>query len=331
MSIRRIIALVAVIALAAAPAGPGVAEAAEVLKLSHTTNETHPWHKGALRFAAAAKEKSGGALEVTVFPNNQLGQEREALELIKSGTIQIGIQTVGSTSNLVPSMNLFNLPFLFRTEEEARKFAAGSLGTKLMATCDRAGYRCLALHSSFFRYPMNSKRPLREVSDFNGIKMRTMPVPAHVDTYRALGASPTPVAFGDLYNALAFGTVDGNENAIVTLEGLKMYEVQKFLSLVPVFPTTGLILVSKRTWDRLSPAHRTALEEAARSAAETIDRAYVEDEKRSLEILKAKGIQVNKVRDLTEFAKAVQPIYDKYVPTLPKEAQEVVQELVKGR
>lgn len=331
MGIRSRIALVAVLAVAGALAGVRGAEAAEILKLSHPTNETHPWHKGAVRFAAVVKEKSGGALEVTVFPNAQLGQERESLELIKSGAIQLGIHTTGSTSNVVPSMNFFNLPFLFRSEEDARKFSSGPLGAKLMATCDRSGYQCLVLHSSFFRYPMNSKRPLRDVADFNGLKMRTMPIPSHVETYRSLGASPTPVAFGDLYNALAFGTVDGNENAIVTLEGLKMYEVQKYLSLVPVFPTTGVILVSKRTWDRLTPAHRTALEEAARTAAETIDRTYVEDEKRSLEILKAKGIQVNAVPDLAPFVKAVQPIYDKYVPTLPKEAQEVVQELIKAR
>lgn len=303
--------------------------AAETFKLYTPTVTTHPWHRGAERFAAIVKEKTGGAIDVKIYPNSELGSERDALELVKLGTIQTSFNTVGSAGTFIPSLNIFNLPFLFKSEEDAQKFAAGPLAQKLASTCERSGFVCLAFHSSFFRYPMNSKRPLNTIADFSGLKIRTMQVPAHVDTYKALGASPTPIAFGDLYNALALGTVDGNENAIVTLEGLKMYEVQKYLSLVPILTTTGVTLVSKKVWDGLSPASREALREAARTSAHVIDQGYVEDQKRSLEILKAKGVTVNVVKDLAPFRKAVQGVYEKYLPTLPKEAQDVVRELLK--
>lgn len=326
---RRFSLMVAVLPLLGLMLSAAVA-AAETFKLYTPTVTSHPWHKGAERFAAGVKEKTGGAIEVKIYPNSELGSEREALELVKLGTIETSFNTVGSAGTFIPSLNIFNLPFLFKSEEDAQKFSNGPLAQKLASTCERSGFVCLAFHSSFFRYPMNSKRPLNAINDFSGLKIRTMQVPAHVDAYRALGASPTPIAFGDLYNALALGTVDGNENAIVTLEGLKMYEVQKYLSLVPVLTTTGVTLVSKKVWDRLPPASRAALQDAAKSAAGVIDQGYVEDEKRSLGILKSKGVTVNTVTDLTPFRKAVQGVYDKYLPTLPKEAQDVVRELLKG-
>lgn len=331
MSIRMFMAVaVAVGLLGGGPLAPS-ARAAEVLKLSHTTIESNPWHKGALRFAELVNAKTGGAVQVQIFPNNQLGSEREILTLMRSGAVDMGFDTVGAVGTFVQAMNIFNLPFLFKTEQEAAEFSRGPLAAKLLASCDRAGYRCLAFHSSFFRYPMNNKRPLQSLADFRGLKIRTMEVPPHVDTYRALGASPTPIPFGDLYNALALGTVDGNENTVVTLEGLKIYEVQRYISLIPILTTTGVVIVGKKTWDRLSPAHQGVVEAAAREAAEVIDRAFTEAGEKSLGIMKAKGVQVDAgPPDLTPFRKAAQPVYDKYIPTLPKEAQEVARELLKA-
>lgn len=291
----------------------------------------HPELKGGLRFGELVNKKTNGEVKIEIFPSSQLGDLRELMELIQVGTVDFCMNTSGVAGSFVPDMILFNLPFLFNDKFQQEIFYEGPLGKKILESCEEKRIKGLAFHTLLFRAPMNNKRPIKALDDFKGLKIRLMQVPIHIDTYKALGASPVAIPLSELYTAAQMGTVDGFENAAVTLYHEKLFEVGKYYSTLPVFAYTNLILASMKTWkEKLSDSQRKAILDSLPESVAMINKGSDDAEEEGLRKFRESGVQVyTGPFDLKPFRKAVQPVYDKWVPKLSKEAQEVVKELQK--
>ncbi len=320
-------------ALGAMSLWTGVARGQEkkVLKLAHDSPTTSGWHVGAMKIAEMTKKQSDGALEIRVYPSAQLGDMRETAELAQAGTIDMVLLTAGVAASFVPSMNLFGLPFLFNDSEQAAAVYNGDLGRRLMQDADAAGYKGLGFNIRTFRSPMNSVHPITKRADFEGLKIRLMQVPIMIDSYRALGASPVAMPYSEVYTAAQSGVIDGMENTPTGVYSPKFHEVMDYYSLLPVFINTCVLYMSRKSWDALSPAHQTLIQNVAAEGNEFISQKYFELDAENLEKIKAAGVQVDEGPfDLAPFREAVRPVYDQYVPELPKSGQDVVAELQKA-
>lgn len=273
------------------------------LTLGHGAAPGNPRHEAALKFAEVAKAQSGGRIEVSVAPSAQLGDDAAMVTAIRTGALDLSANSQGAVATAVPEYAAFGMPFLFSTPADAFRLLDGALGKELADKSVAKGMVVLGYWDNGIRHMTNSKRPIVKVDDMKGLKMRTPPDAVLVDIMQALGADAQQIKFAELYVALQQGVVDGQENPLVNFHASKLYEVQKHLALTShMFQMTPL-LMSKRSWDRLTSDDRKALTEAAAEAT-TLQRKLSQDaDDKLLDDLKAKGVQVTKV-DKAEFAKA---------------------------
>jgi len=301
------------------------------VKLHHIMNTDHPYHIGSEKFAQLVDKYSDGTLNVEIYPNGQLGDDKEVLELLKEGAVAFanGIPAAKMTS-FSPEMEVLNLPFLFQSPEEMGKMLSGDVGKKLLDSLEKYGFKGLAWHSWLFRYPISSV-PLKKPEDFKGLRIRVMGIPIAIDAYKALGASPTPIPFGELYTSLQTGVVDACENDIVTLYTQRFYEVTKYISLVPVMPFTAALLISKKVWDSLSLVQQQAIKKSIPETVETTNEAYLKMEGECISKMKEAGIVVNEPEDLQAFMKIEKKVWEEYIPKLLPFGQKLAKEILGNR
>jgi len=292
---------------------------------SHTLPPGHPYNTSAVKMAEIVKEKSGGKFIIEVHHSGVLGWEREVLEAMQLGTIDMTWSAVGPFAVFVPCYNVFNLPFLFRDIDHMEKAFKSEAVKKLAKEAEKAGFIVMGLSAPVFRYPMNDLRPIETPQDFVGMKIRTMGVPAHIDTYKAMGANVTTTTFSELYTALQLGVVDGNENALSSLYSMKFYEVQKYITLIPVLTNNAILVVSKVKWDQLPAEYKQILREACTTVAlDECSRGYIKMDEDAMQKMKEFGIKFNTPADITPFVKATEPVRQKYLKEMPKWVAEVV-------
>lgn len=304
-----------------------VEERPMVLRFGHTTADTHPYTTGARRLAELVAEKTDGKLEIQVFPAGQLGGERDITEGLQAGTVDMMVNSLGVAATFIPAINLFNLPFIFTGVDHYNAVVHGEIGERILATAPDHGLIGLGFTAPVFRVPMSSTRPINTPADFRGMKIRLMEVPLHIDTYSALGATPVPLAFGELYTALQLGTVDGNENALATLYTQRFYEVQDYITILPVVSNGAVYLMSEITWNRLPESYKEAIISSMPEAIRALDEHYLELEESGLAAMIDAGIEVNTPANLDPFVRAVQPIYDKYLAEMPSWVADLVPEI----
>lgn len=297
------------------------------LKFATVTAEDHPYNTGGRKFAELVEEKTNGTVKINVFPASQLGNERDLMEGMQLGTIDFVVTSLGVAASFVPESDLFNLPFLFKDADHFVEVARGPVGQKLLDEFDKVDLKGLAIGGPIFRVPMNNKKAINSPADFKGLSFRLMEVPLHMDTYKALGASPTPIPFGELYTALQLGTVDGNENAVATFWSSKFHEVQKYMTMLPVFSNGCMLVMSKITWEKLSSSQQQAIMDSVSGGIETLDKDYlVMDEEGLVEMEKA-GLKINTPSDMAPFQEAVKSVYDKYLANMPDWAKKAVEDI----
>jgi TRAP-type transport system periplasmic protein len=299
------------------------------MRIAHTTAPSHPYTTMAQKLADLVKSKSGGSMLITIHPASQLGGERDLMEGLQLGTVDMMSCSLGVAASFVPELNVMNLPFLFRDAKHYTEVANGPIGQKLLKAVEPKRLVGLGLYAPVFRVPMNGVRAIATPADFKGLRMRLMEVPLHMDTYKALGASPVPLPFGELYTALQLKTVDGNENALATLYSERFYEVQKFVSVLPVFSNGAILLMSQATWNKLSPAQREIVVSSVPEALAVGDRDYLAMDDKGLTVMKGAGLGINTPADLTAFREAVKPIYAKYLEKMPDWVKEAFQQIQK--
>lgn len=317
-----------ILGAAALYTGIGRAQSPVVLKLGHDSPTTSAWHVGATRFAELVGERSNGAIEIRVYPSAQLGDLRELAELTKLGTVDMTLLTAGVAASFVPSMNMFGLPFLFSDSEQARALYQGPLGEKLMRDAEPAGYKGLGFNIRTFRSPMTKDHVIKTVSDLDGVKIRLQQVPIMIDSYRALGASPVAMPYSEVYAAAQSGVIDAVENTASGVYTPKFHEVMSYYSLLPVFINTCVLYMNGGKWKALSPDQQSLISSAAAEANEVISKTIADKDAEALAKMKDYGIKTYEGPfDLASFRKAVEPVYQKYVPELPESARGVVAEL----
>ncbi|WP_323012009.1 TRAP transporter substrate-binding protein [Castellaniella sp.] len=293
------------------------------LKMAYALSENSHYGAGAAAFAQAL-EANKSDFKVQQFPNSQLGGEREVIEGLQLGTIDMAIVSTGATLNFVPQTGVFDIPFLFRDLDHARKVLDGKIGQDMLAAFPERGLVALAWGEQGFRHLTNNIRPVKEPADIKGLKIRTTENPIHIAAFRELGVLATPMAWPEVATALQQGTIDGQENPLSVIVSVKMWQLQKYLSLTAHVYAPALILISPSVYDGLSDADKAKLKEAALAGAQAMRQFVDKVEKDGLETLKENGMQVNTV-DHAAFVKAVQPVYPQYYKQFGQELVESIQ------
>lgn len=303
----------ALLALAVAAALPMAAHAQAVkLTLGHGAAPGNPRHEAAVRFAELVKTKTSGRIEVQVAHSAQLGDDAAMVTALRTGALDLSANSQGAVANAVPEYAAYGMPFLFASPAQAFKVLDGPLGKELADRSADKGMVVLGYWDNGIRQMTNSKRPLAKVEDVKGLKMRTPPDAVLVEIMQALGADAQQIKFSELYVALQQGVVDGQENPLANIHASKLYEVQKHLALTNHQFQMTPFLMSKRAWDKLPPADRKVVQDAAAEATALQRRLSAEADAKLLADLKAQGVQVTTV-DRNAFAAATQKVTDKWL------------------
>ena len=259
--VKVLCALVLVVALAGAAAAENF-----TLKLANA-GPADPEDRTVIAvelFKNHVQNKTGGSVKIEVFHASQLGNEKEILEGLKMGTIELGTITTGPVPTLFKPIMVFDIPYLFPNQVVAWDVLDGPFGRKLMEEMRKVtGIRTLAISENSYRHFVTSEKQIKSVADMKGLKIRTMENPAHMKMVEALGASPTPVAFGELYMALQQGVVDGCELPMTLTNNGKYYEVQKHTILDGHLYNPLIMFVNDKVWEKLSEDQKAALYEGA--------------------------------------------------------------------
>lgn len=255
---------VVVAALSLAFSVPALA-ANVVLKLGHIAESTNPYGMGADHFAKLVKEKSNGAIEIKVFPSSQLGAQKELIEGLIYGTLDMTLTGTAELGTFQPQMALFDMPFLFKDRQHAYR-ALDTVGMELARPLEAKGLKMLGYMENGIRHLTNNVRQVRVPADMKGLKIRVMNNKVYVEMIKALGASPTPMALAELYSAMQQGTVDGQENPSAHIFTKRFYEVQKYASLTGHAYAAEPFLISMASWKKLTPAQQEIIQSSATEA-----------------------------------------------------------------
>jgi TRAP-type transport system periplasmic protein len=301
--------LLAAAALAGVAAG---ASAQTVIEVGHSTTIDSHYGMGMTRFGEVLEELSGGEMTLVQHPAAALGGERELIEAVQIGALDMVITSSGPLPNFVPETQVLDLPFLFRDYDHARGVLDGELGQELLAKVDEAGFKALAWTENGFRHITNSQRPIRTPEDLAGLKIRTMENPIHLRAFEALGAAPTPMSFAELFTALQQGVVDAQENPIVVISVSNFSEVQSHLTLSGHLYSPAIIIMSQDRWNSLSEEEQGWVMEAAKASVEVTRNRVTELEETGVDQLREEGMEVVTDYDREAFEAAVQPAYEQY-------------------
>ena len=287
------VALLTIFILTAAGIDSGTCQEKTVsLKLGHAVAPEHPYHLGAVKFAELVAQRTGNKVKIDVYPSTQLGNERDMVEGLQLGTMDLVVTSTGPLGGFVPKMFVVDLPFLFRDREHAYKVLDGPIGKDLFEAFAPKGIKGLAFWENGFRQITNNVRPIEKPEDLKGIKIRTMENKVHLASFRAFGASPTPMAWSEVYTALQQKTIDAQENPIAIIYHQKIAEVQKYLTLTGHFYSPTPLLMSLKAYSALPKDIQKIMDDTAIECA-TYERNLLRDsEAKQIAELKAKGMQV---------------------------------------
>lgn len=236
-----------------------------VLKLGHIAEASNPYGKGADYFAQLVAKKSNGEIEVKVFPSSQLGAQKELIEGLIYGTVDMTLTGTAELGTFQKQMALFDMPFIFKDRAHAYR-ALDSVGMELGKALEPKGIKLLGYMENGIRHLTNNVRPVKTPADMKGLKIRVMNNVVYVEMMKALGASPTPMAFAELYSAMQQGTVDGQENPSAHIYTKRFFEVQKYASMTGHAYAPEPVLISMISWNKMTPAQRAIIQQAATEA-----------------------------------------------------------------
>ena len=301
--------LLAIVALSFSLSVSIPAHAKIVLKCGTSTQPSHIYNQAVEYFAKLVSERSNGEIEIQLFPAGQLGSERDMVEGLQIGSLEMTLTSTGPLGNFVPQVKLFNLPFLFKDRQTCYKVLDGPIGTDIANLFLKVGIRSLGWYENGFRNITNSKRPIEQPGGMDGLKIRVMEDDVFILTMKSLGASPLPMAFGELYTALEQKAVDAQENPLAVIYSSRFFEVQKFLAMTGHFYSPAMLLISEITWQKLIPAQHKILLDAATEARDFERKISMQaDQTLEAELIKA-GMVVTHP-DKTPFVDAVSPVYN---------------------
>jgi C4-dicarboxylate-binding protein DctP len=307
MSLRRLV-LVAALALPFA----ALAQAPIVIKFSHVVANDTPKGKGAIRFKELAEQRTNGRVKVEVYPNSQLYKDKEEMEALQLGSVQMLAPSLAKFGPLgAKEFEVFDLPFLFKDTQAFRAITDGPLGAELFKKLEPKGIKGLAYWDNGFHI-MSANKPLHTVADFKGMKMRIQSSKVLDAQMRALGAIPQVMAFSELYQALQTGVVDGTEGVPSNFLTQKISEVQKHMTLSNHGHLAYALIVNKKFWDGLPADIRTQLEGAIKDATTYANAIAATENATALDKIKASGkvtLYTPTPAEINEWKKALMPVH----------------------
>lgn len=287
------------------------AEHVRVIKLAHGLPTSHPVHEAMVFLSERAHEMSNGELRIDVHPAEQLGTERECLELLQIGAVGMTKVSASVLENFVPRYAVFSLPYLFRDEAHRQRVFHGEIGQRILTAGDDQGLRGLTYYDAGSRSFYTKQSPILRPADLEGLKIRTQESSLAVEMVQTLGGAATPIAWGELYTSLQQGVVDGAENNPPSFHLSGHYEVARYYSLDEHTATPDVLLISATLWQALSPDERTILRDAAQASAQLQLRLWREATEAALDAVRAAGVELF-YPDKAAFAAAVEGIYARY-------------------
>lgn len=286
-------------------------EEARVLKLAHELNETHPVHIGMIEMARLLDEISQGQLTMDIYANGQLGKERDLLELLQIGSLDMTKVSAGALENFVPEIKVLTLPYLFRDSAHTSQVLQGPIGKKLLMKGSNYRLRGLCFFDAGSRSFYSKEAPVLSPSDLAGLKIRVMNSQSAFDMINTLGGTPTPVSFGELYTALQQGVVDAAENNPPSFYTSRHYEICKHYSIDEHTTVPDVLIVSTYLWNSLNDQEKSWLQEAADRAVHYQKQVWAASVAESLEKVKAAGVTIY-YPDKASFQATVAPLYEQY-------------------
>jgi len=312
---RRLSRILKTLTFAAAfAAAATAAQAQTVLRMGFGLPVEAHYGVGAAHMQKLVAERMGGRYRIELFPNFQLGGEREMTEGAQLGTIDLVITSTGPVGNFVPETLITDIPFLFRDYAHARSVLDGPIGQATLDKCPSKGLICLAWSENGFRHMTNNRREVATPTDARGLKIRTMENQVHMQAFRTIGVLPTPMAFPEVFNALQTGTVDGQENPIGVIVSAKLNQVQKHLTLTGHVYSPALVLMSPAAYNKMSEADRRMIVQIAREGAQVSRQRVEQLERDGIEQLRAAGMQIRTLSaaEKAGFQNALAPAYADY-------------------
>lgn len=294
------------------------------LKLAHGLDVNHPVHKGMEYMARLVAEKSGGKMEIEIYPGGQLGSERQNLELLQIGSLGMTKVSASVMENFAPSLKVFSLPYIFHDKEHGYAVLDGPIGKNLLLQSQDFWLRGLTFFDAGNRSFYTKEKQVNTPEDLKGMKIRVQESQTSMNMIKAMGGAPTPISWGELYTALQQGVVDGAENNPPSFFLSRHYEVCKYYTINEHTSVPDILVIGTTAWNRLTPQEQQWLEEAAGEATEYQRKLWETAEKEALDAVKAAGVEVT-YPDKEPFAKSVEALYETYMED--REVFDLIQEI----
>ena len=308
----------------------GVASADYNIKVAHASPAVNDRLEESLQtFKENVEERTNGEVTISTYPASQLGGEREQLEGVQLGSIEMAV-LAGPIPSIYPQIMVFDLPYLFTNKEVAYAVLDGEFGQRILdEMLPQTGIRALAWGENGFRHFTNSLGPIKSPEDLNGLKIRTMENPAHMEMVESLGANPTPMAFGEVYSALQQGVIDGQENPVSLIESMRFYEVQEHLTLDGHVYNPFTFIVNNGFFTSLPEEYQNIIQEEASNWSDIERQLNTEQVERGIKKLEDYGMRIVTLSDEDKqaFREATQPVYDMYREQL---GDETIDDLLKA-
>jgi len=323
--IRNLLLSVAAVACAAA-ISPAGAQGKVILKVGMLGTTEYFYYKGAKRMADLAAERTKGRLELQLFPNQGLGNERDMIEGMQLGTVDMAIINTPLLASFEPRFMLFDMPFMFNDWNHINKVLGGEVGQQLMNALEPKGLKAFAFSTAGFRHVVNHRKEVRTPDDLRGLKIRTLDNPVHVAIMNAMGANATPMQYGEVSTALRQKTIDGLDFQLGSTATEKMYEVNKYMSLTGHVFTGVIYLASLKRFNALPADLQKALSEAAVAGANTETELFNKFEEDAKGLLEKNGMTVVDVNK-APFRARTASVYEKFQDRIGKDLIEMARRL----
>lgn len=284
------------------------------LKVGFVQAKDHPQGLALQKFAEAVDRKSGGKIKIRIFGDGTLGGDAAVISALQGGTIEMTLVATGLLTGHIKDFGIFDLPYLFSDYKEADAVLDGPIGKKLLDKLPEKGLVGLVFWDHGFRNLTNSRHPVAKVGDIQGLKVRVLQLPIHIDMFNTLGANAVPMPFPELYTALETRAVDGQENTFASIEASKFDEVQKYVSTTNHVYQPLILLFSKKIWDQLSGDERALLLDASTEVQSEARKISRDANEKALVSLRSKGMTVTEVSPgaIAEIREKLKPVTDKH-------------------
>jgi len=283
-----------------------------VLKLAEVHPEDYPTTIGNKEMAKIVAEKTNGRIKIEVYAGGQLGDEKSVIEAVQMGGIQMARVNAQILSDFGKKLRVLSLPYLFENPEHLWKVLNGPIGEEILDSLKDSKMIGLTYYDSGARSFYNAKREVKTPNDMKGLKIRVQQSELMIDLVKSIGASATPMAYGEVYSGLQTGVIDGAENNWPSYYSTSHYEVAKFLTLDYHSMTPEVVLFSKAVWDKLSDTDKKIIKDAAVASQAVQRKSWIAYEKKSIDAVRAKGNIITEVKDVKQWQDAVQSLYEKY-------------------